>query len=180
LKFKAYCSANQSFADAIREYAFGDDDGEHDDGYSGGSSSGGGGGGCGGGGGWAGGGGGGGSGGDGNDTVVWIHDYHLLLLPRMLREGQNVPPSTKIGFFLHAPFPSSEIYRILPYREEILVRRQTPCFLLVLLSLSLYLCVSSPPLMISRPLTSNLLHSLSYFQRTTTLIEPIILNQPTN
>lgn len=53
--------------------------------------------------------------------LVWVHDYHLMLLPSMLREEigdskQNV----KIGFFLHTPFPSSEIYRILPVRNELL------------------------------------------------------------
>ncbi|CAN0495598.1 unnamed protein product, partial [Ectocarpus sp. 8 AP-2014] len=49
--------------------------------------------------------------------LIWVHDYHLTMLPQMLR---NVLPSAKIGFFLHLPFPSSEIYRILPYREQIL------------------------------------------------------------
>ncbi|HYP40796.1 MAG TPA: bifunctional alpha,alpha-trehalose-phosphate synthase (UDP-forming)/trehalose-phosphatase [Chloroflexia bacterium] len=43
--------------------------------------------------------------------VVWVHDYHLMLLPRMLRERM---PDAKIGFFLHIPFPSFEIYRLLP------------------------------------------------------------------
>lgn len=53
--------------------------------------------------------------------LVWVHDYHLMLLPAMLREeiGTSVK-NVKIGFFLHTPFPSSEIYRILPVREEIL------------------------------------------------------------
>jgi trehalose 6-phosphate synthase/phosphatase len=45
--------------------------------------------------------------------VVWVHDYHLMLLPRMLRERL---PDAKIGFFLHIPFPSFEIYRLLPKR----------------------------------------------------------------
>ncbi|CAN0156188.1 unnamed protein product [Discosporangium mesarthrocarpum] len=49
--------------------------------------------------------------------LIWVHDYHLTVLPQMLR---NLLPRAKIGFFLHLPFPSSEIYRILPYREEIL------------------------------------------------------------
>ncbi len=49
--------------------------------------------------------------------LVWVHDYHLMLLPGMLRAGR---PHMKIGFFLHTPFPSSEIYRTLPQREEIL------------------------------------------------------------
>ena len=52
--------------------------------------------------------------------IVWIHDYHLMLMPEMLRltVGLNVP--LKIGFFLHTPFPSSEIYRILPVRKQVL------------------------------------------------------------
>ncbi len=49
--------------------------------------------------------------------TLWIHDYHLLLLPGMIRE---VMPEVAIGFFLHIPFPSSEILRMLPWREEIL------------------------------------------------------------
>lgn len=54
--------------------------------------------------------------------LVWVHDYHLMLLPAMLREeiGQS-KMNVKIGFFLHTPFPSSEIYRILPVRNEILL-----------------------------------------------------------
>ncbi|MCV6630000.1 MAG: bifunctional alpha,alpha-trehalose-phosphate synthase (UDP-forming)/trehalose-phosphatase [Flavobacteriaceae bacterium] len=50
-----------------------------------------------------------------NDTI-WVHDYQLLLLPNMLREKR---PDLTIGFFLHIPFPSYEIMRILPWREEI-------------------------------------------------------------
>jgi len=51
--------------------------------------------------------------------VVWIHDYHLMLLPAMLRERA---PDIGIGFFLHIPFPSFEVFRMLPprWREEIL------------------------------------------------------------
>ncbi|KAJ3407202.1 threalose-6-phosphate phosphatase [Chytridiales sp. JEL 0842] len=49
--------------------------------------------------------------------TIWIHDYHLLLLPAILRE--RLPEAT-IGFFLHTPFPSSEIFRCLPKRKEIL------------------------------------------------------------
>ncbi|EGV62620.1 Trehalose-6-P synthase/phosphatase complex synthase subunit [Yamadazyma tenuis] len=57
---------------------------------------------------------------DHND-MVWVHDYHLMLLPQMLREEiGNTKRNVKIGFFLHTPFPSSEIYRILPVRKEIL------------------------------------------------------------
>ncbi|KAG5597278.1 hypothetical protein H5410_038510 [Solanum commersonii] len=51
------------------------------------------------------------------DDFVWIHDYHLMVLPTFLRRRFN---RLRIGFFLHSPFPSSEIYRTLPVREEIL------------------------------------------------------------
>jgi len=57
--------------------------------------------------------------------TVWVHDYHLMLLPQFLREEieqmENPVKHVKIGFFLHTPFPSSEIYRILPYRVDLLV-----------------------------------------------------------
>ncbi|KAG0376593.1 threalose-6-phosphate phosphatase [Mortierella sp. AD032] len=49
--------------------------------------------------------------------IVWIHDYHLLLVPHMLRQKL---PGAAIGVFIHAPFPSSEIFRCLPKRVEIL------------------------------------------------------------
>jgi trehalose 6-phosphate synthase/phosphatase len=49
--------------------------------------------------------------------IVWIHDYHLMLLPSILR--QRVP-NIYIGFFLHIPFPSSEFLRGLPRRKDIL------------------------------------------------------------
>jgi trehalose 6-phosphate synthase/phosphatase len=53
------------------------------------------------------------------DDVVWIHDYHLMLLPKLLREKA---PETTIGFFLHIPFPTYEVFRLLPsaWRSEIL------------------------------------------------------------
>ncbi|MBN2324648.1 MAG: bifunctional alpha,alpha-trehalose-phosphate synthase (UDP-forming)/trehalose-phosphatase [Spirochaetes bacterium] len=51
------------------------------------------------------------------DDTIWIQDYQLLLLPRLLRERM---PAVKIGFFLHIPFPSFEIFRLLPWRNEIL------------------------------------------------------------
>ncbi|GKU92397.1 hypothetical protein SLEP1_g6130 [Rubroshorea leprosula] len=51
------------------------------------------------------------------DDYVWIHDYHLMVLPTFLRRRFN---KLRMGFFLHSPFPSSEIYRTLPVREEIL------------------------------------------------------------
>jgi trehalose 6-phosphate synthase len=54
--------------------------------------------------------------------LIWVHDYHLMLLPQMLREGLgNTKKNIRIGFFLHTPFPSSEIYRILPVREALLI-----------------------------------------------------------
>ena len=53
---------------------------------------------------------------DENDTI-WVHDYQLMLVPQMVREKR---PDTTIGFFLHIPFPSFEIFRTLPWREEIL------------------------------------------------------------
>ena len=54
--------------------------------------------------------------------LVWVHDYHLMLLPQMLREEIGMSKSNvKIGFFLHTPFPSSEIYRILPVRNQVLL-----------------------------------------------------------
>lgn len=51
------------------------------------------------------------------DDFIWIHDYHLMVLPTFLRKRYN---RVKLGFFLHSPFPSSEIYRTLPVRDEIL------------------------------------------------------------
>jgi trehalose 6-phosphate synthase/phosphatase len=48
---------------------------------------------------------------------VWVHDFHLALLPAALRSRR---PDLAIGFFLHVPFPSSEIYRLLPVRRELL------------------------------------------------------------
>ncbi|NOY37421.1 MAG: bifunctional alpha,alpha-trehalose-phosphate synthase (UDP-forming)/trehalose-phosphatase [Chlorobi bacterium] len=52
-----------------------------------------------------------------SDDILWIHDYHLLLLPQMIRE-QN--PEVSVGLFIHIPFPSFEIFRLLPWRNEIL------------------------------------------------------------
>jgi trehalose 6-phosphate synthase/phosphatase len=49
--------------------------------------------------------------------LLWVHDYHLMLLPQMLRAAL---PDAAIGFFLHIPFPSAEIFPILPRREELL------------------------------------------------------------
>lgn len=54
---------------------------------------------------------------DSNNDYVWVHDYHLMALPSLLRKNAL---RVKLGFFLHSPFPSSEIYSTLPVREEIL------------------------------------------------------------
>ncbi|THH41350.1 bifunctional alpha,alpha-trehalose-phosphate synthase (UDP-forming)/trehalose-phosphatase [Neolewinella litorea] len=51
------------------------------------------------------------------DDMVWVHDYQLMLLPAMIREKF---PKISMGFFLHIPFPSYEVFRILPWRKEIL------------------------------------------------------------
>ncbi|MEZ4825714.1 MAG: bifunctional alpha,alpha-trehalose-phosphate synthase (UDP-forming)/trehalose-phosphatase [Bacteroidia bacterium] len=51
------------------------------------------------------------------DDIVWVHDYQLMLVPGMLRKEF---PDLSIGFFLHIPFPSYEIFRTLPWREELL------------------------------------------------------------
>mmetsp|Transcript_6898 Transcript_6898/g.12435 ORF Transcript_6898/g.12435 Transcript_6898/m.12435 type:complete len:752 (+) Transcript_6898:43-2298(+) len=52
-----------------------------------------------------------------NDDVIWIHDFQLLLSPEMIRTAR---PKSKIGLFVHIPFPTTEIYRTLPSRCEIL------------------------------------------------------------
>jgi trehalose 6-phosphate synthase/phosphatase len=49
--------------------------------------------------------------------VIWVHDYQLLLLPGLLRERL---PDAPIGFFLHIPFPATEVYRTLPGRQQLL------------------------------------------------------------
>jgi trehalose 6-phosphate synthase/phosphatase len=52
-----------------------------------------------------------------NDDIIWVHDYQLMLLPRLIRERL---PQAQIGFFLHIPFPPFEIFHLLPWRKEIL------------------------------------------------------------
>lgn len=49
--------------------------------------------------------------------LIWVHDYQLLLVPNMIREKQ---PNATIGFFNHIPFPSYEVFRTMPWRDEIL------------------------------------------------------------
>ena len=51
------------------------------------------------------------------EDTIWVHDYQLMLVPQMVREKY---PNIAIGFFLHIPFPSYEIFRTLPWREEVL------------------------------------------------------------
>ena len=51
------------------------------------------------------------------DGLVWVHDYHLMLVPQLIR---NRRPEQPIGFFLHVPWPSPEIFARLPWREQIL------------------------------------------------------------
>jgi trehalose 6-phosphate synthase/phosphatase len=51
------------------------------------------------------------------DSRVWVHDFHLMLVPALLRARA---PRLSIGFFLHIPFPSSEVYRLLPARDQLL------------------------------------------------------------
>lgn len=53
---------------------------------------------------------------DEQDTI-WVHDYQLMLVPQMVREQM---PGAEIGFFQHIPFPSQELFRLLPWREELL------------------------------------------------------------
>ena len=48
---------------------------------------------------------------------IWVHDYQLMLLPRLIR---NALPDAHIGFFLHIPWPSYELFRVLPWRGDIL------------------------------------------------------------
>jgi trehalose 6-phosphate synthase len=51
-----------------------------------------------------------------DDALVWIHDYHLQLVPQMLRDKR---PDLTIGFFFHIPFPPVELFMRLPWRTEI-------------------------------------------------------------
>lgn len=51
------------------------------------------------------------------DDVIWIHDYQLMLVPQMVRKAI---PDVSIGFFQHIPFPSYEVFRLIPWRKELL------------------------------------------------------------
>ncbi|HEY6493145.1 MAG TPA: trehalose-6-phosphate synthase [Trebonia sp.] len=52
-----------------------------------------------------------------DDAIAWVHDYHLTLVPLLIR---NRRPDQAIGFFLHVPWPSPDIYARLPWREQVL------------------------------------------------------------
>lgn len=49
--------------------------------------------------------------------TIWVHDYQLMMVPELIKKEK---PNATIGFFLHIPFPSNEIFRIFPWREELL------------------------------------------------------------
>ncbi len=53
----------------------------------------------------------------GKEDIIWVQDYHLMLLPGMIREHL---PTARIGFFLHIPFPSYELFRTLENRDELM------------------------------------------------------------
>ncbi len=52
-----------------------------------------------------------------DNGVVWVHDYNLWLVPGYLRQ---IKPDVKIAFFHHTPFPSADMFNVLPWREEII------------------------------------------------------------
>jgi trehalose 6-phosphate synthase len=52
------------------------------------------------------------------DALAWVHDYQLTLVPRLIREQRRAQP---IGFFLHIPWPSPEIFARIPWRQDILL-----------------------------------------------------------
>lgn len=52
-----------------------------------------------------------------DDDIIWVHDYQLMLVPQLLRQKL---PEACIGFFQHIPFPSYEVFRMLPWRRELL------------------------------------------------------------
>src|SRR5262249_45226961 len=51
------------------------------------------------------------------NAIAWVHDYHLMLVPQLIRSRR---PNQPIGFFLHVPWPSPDIFARLPWREQIL------------------------------------------------------------
>ncbi len=51
------------------------------------------------------------------DATVWVHDYHLLLVPRLLRARR---PDLRIGLFVHIPFPNAQLFSMLPWRQDVI------------------------------------------------------------
>lgn len=51
------------------------------------------------------------------DDIIWVHDYQLMLVPEMIRKQF---PNVTIGFFQHIPFPSYEVFRMIPWRKKLL------------------------------------------------------------
>jgi len=51
-------------------------------------------------------------------ALAWVHDYHLMLVPQLIREQR---PDQPVGFFLHVPWPSPDIFARLPWRQEVLL-----------------------------------------------------------
>lgn len=51
--------------------------------------------------------------------LIWVHDYHLLLLPGVLRKSLEKRRNVRVGFFLHTAFPREDSFSILPFREAI-------------------------------------------------------------
>ena len=51
-------------------------------------------------------------------ALAWVHDYHLMLVPQLIRQQR---PDRPVGFFLHVPWPSPDIFARLPWRREILL-----------------------------------------------------------
>lgn len=52
----------------------------------------------------------------GSEDTLWVHDYHLMLVPELVRRRR---PEARIGFFLHTPFPSLDVLRLLPWHRSI-------------------------------------------------------------
>jgi len=50
-------------------------------------------------------------------SIAWVHDYHMMVVPQLIRDHR---PDQAIGFFLHVPWPSPDIYARLPWREQLL------------------------------------------------------------
>jgi hypothetical protein len=79
--------------------------------------------------------------------VVWCHDYHLMCLPKFLKDLDS---HMKVGWFLHTPFPSSEIYRTLPLRSELLKAVLTADLIGCVCAFPLSSCLSVPPMVWSK------------------------------